>query len=145
MKQFFPLGDDWSLLFGVSAANGPNAASLDARTDVFGVDVYLKYRPVSEASPPVVSLQAEWLYRKRHVAGDVLHDTGGYAQLLWRFLPRWGAAARYEFATPALSGGRPVVSWTCTSERLGSHQAAVCRSACRSSNFRPLSRFFSMY
>lgn len=101
VKQFFPLSEDLSLLWGLSSATGPNASGYRNYTNVFGTDVYLKYRPTTVASNTVLSLQAEVLYRRRQVPEDVLSDFTGYAQALWRFSKRWATAARYEFGTPA--------------------------------------------
>ncbi len=101
LKQFFPFSDDWSLLVGLSAATGPNPTGRWNRSDVYGGDLYLKYRPTAFASQTIVSLQAEWLYRRRQVPGDVLHDHGGYAYLFWRFAQRWGTALRYELGSPS--------------------------------------------
>lgn len=100
IKQFFELSDNWSLMWGLSAANGPNPHGKDTRSDVYGTDVYLKYRPITRASYTIVSLQTEWLYRRRQVPLDVLQDTGGYAQLFWRFAKRWATAGRYEYGSP---------------------------------------------
>jgi hypothetical protein len=101
VKQFFPLSDDLSLLWGLSAATGPNPTGYRNHSDVYGTDVYLKYRPISAASYTSVALQAEVLYRRRQVPEDVLSDFSGYGQLVWRFARRWAAAGRYEFGTPA--------------------------------------------
>jgi hypothetical protein len=101
IEQFFDLSHDWSLLFGVSAANGPNPTGADNRTDVWGADLYLKYRPITRASPTVVSLQTEWMLRRRQVPADVLTDVSGYAQVFWKFAERWGTAARWDYGTPA--------------------------------------------
>jgi hypothetical protein len=102
VKQFFPLSQDLSLAWGLSGAFGPNPSGLGNRTEVYGTDVYLKYRPISRATDAgMVALQTEWLYRRRQVPGDVWSDMNGYAQLSWRFSPRWGAAGRYELGTPA--------------------------------------------
>lgn len=101
LKQFFPLSDDLSLLWGLSAANGPNPTGYHNRTDVFGTDVYLKYRPLSGGTSAQVALQVELLYRRRQVPQDVLSDLSGYGQLSWRIDKRWAAAARYELCTPA--------------------------------------------
>lgn len=101
VKQFFELSDDWSLLVGVSAANGPNPTGHDNRTDVYGVDLFVKYRPLAAGAPTVVSFQTEWLYRRRQVPADVLQDANGYAELSWRFKRRWGTAARYEYGSPS--------------------------------------------
>jgi len=105
IKQFFDLSDDWSLLWGLSAANGPNASGKNTRSDVYGTDLYLKYRPITRASYTVVSLQAEWLYRRRQLPLDLVQDTGGYVELFWRFAKRWGTAARYEYGSPPLDLG----------------------------------------
>lgn len=101
VKQFFSLGDNWSLLWGLSAVTGPNATGHDNRSDIYGTDLYLRYRPITRASDTVFTLQTEWFYRRRQVPRDVLADTGGYAQVFWRFSRRWGAAARYEYGAPA--------------------------------------------
>jgi hypothetical protein len=96
IKQFFPLSDDLSLLWGLSGAFGPNATGFGNRTDIFGTDLYVKYRPAGSARFTTVALQAEWYYRRRQVPEDVLQDTGGYASLAWRFAQRWAIAGRYE-------------------------------------------------
>ncbi|WP_141322791.1 zinc-regulated TonB-dependent outer membrane receptor [Myxococcus sp. AB025B] len=101
VKQFFPLSDDLSFMWGLSGATGPNPTGYRNRTDIFGTDLYLRYRPITEASNTLVSLQVEALYRRRQVPGDVLTDFNSYAQLAWRFSQRWATAARYELGTAA--------------------------------------------
>jgi hypothetical protein len=101
VKQFFELGEDLSLLWGLSAATGPNSTGHRNRTDVFGTDLYLKYRPITYGSYTIISLQSEWLVRRRQVPDDLLTDTNGYVQGFWRFDRRWGASARYEYGSPA--------------------------------------------
>lgn len=101
LKQFFPLGDDWSLLWGLSGAFGPSAAGSDGRTAVYGTDLFVKWRPITRECPQMVALQTEWLYRRREITGDVLADLGGYAQLTWRFAQRWGTGVRWELGLPA--------------------------------------------
>lgn len=101
VKQFFPLGHDLSFAWGLSGASGPNPTGIGNRTEVYGTDVYLKYRPVTRETGREVALQAEVLHRRRQVPGDVLADWNGYAQLVGRVAPRWGLAARYELGTPA--------------------------------------------
>ena len=98
-KQFFPLGDDLSLAWGLSAALGPNSTGRDNRSEIFATDLYLKYRPISRGSYTVVSLELEWMLRRRQVPADVLQDHGMYTQLFYRFTRRWAAAARYEYVS----------------------------------------------
>ena len=127
VKQFFPLSDDLSLLWGLSAADGPNPTGYRNRTDVFGTDVYLKYRPLSGNSFTTVALQAELLYRRRQVPQDVLSDLNGYAQLSWRFDQRWAVAGRYELGTPAYRRNGAVADdpldaeWTDNRQRLSAN------------------------
>ncbi|HYX91908.1 MAG TPA: zinc-regulated TonB-dependent outer membrane receptor, partial [Myxococcaceae bacterium] len=101
LKQFFAVSDDLSLLWGLSTAAGPNSTGGERnRTDVYGTDLYLKFRPISDPSnPTIVSLQVEALYRRRQIPDALLRDLNGYAEIFWRFEPRWGIASRYEMGT----------------------------------------------
>ncbi len=101
VEQFFPLSDSWSLLGGLSGAFGPNSSGRDNHTDIYGADLYLKYRPIDEPQPTVVSLQAEWFYRRRQIPDDLLQDHGGFVQSSWRFAQRWAASLRWEYGSPA--------------------------------------------
>ncbi|MEQ1572565.1 MAG: zinc-regulated TonB-dependent outer membrane receptor, partial [Myxococcota bacterium] len=101
IKQFFPLSDDWSLAWGLSYAGAPNGTGRGNRAEVFGTDVYLRWRPITEGSYAYVTLESEWLYRRRQIPSDVLADWTSYTQLGWRFARRWGAGARWEYGTPA--------------------------------------------
>jgi hypothetical protein len=114
IKQFWPLGDDWSLFVGLSGAFGPNPTGRHNRSDVYGADLYLKYRPIGEESTTVVSFQTEWIYRRRQILGDVIDDLSGYSQLFWRFAKEWAAAVRYELGTPAGEPGTDYLDpeWT---------------------------------
>lgn len=104
IEQFFPLSDNWSLLWGVSAATGPNSTGHGNRSDVFATDFYLKYRPITRGSYTIVALQAEYMFRQRQIPYGRLTDHGAYAYLLWRFAKRWGTAARYEYGAAARGG-----------------------------------------
>ena len=101
VKQFFPLSDDWSLLWGLSGAGGPNATGDGNRSEIYGTDLYLKYRPITRGGATTVALQTEWFYRRRQVPDDVLQDLNGYLYLVWKFALRWGAAVRYEHGSRA--------------------------------------------
>jgi hypothetical protein len=105
LKQFFDLNEDWSLLFGLSGAFGPNDSGTelekDEYTQIYGSDLYLKYRPITFGSSTIVSLQAEYIHVRRHVPGDTLASHNAYAYLFWRFAQRWGTALRWEIGTPA--------------------------------------------
>jgi hypothetical protein len=127
VKQFFALGPDWSLLWGMSAATGPNGTGHDNRSDVYGMDVYLKYRPTTRQSDTTVALQAEWFQRRRQVPRDLLADSGGYAYLTWRFDKRWATAVRWELGLPAenragdTGGDYLDPAWTASRQRVSAN------------------------
>ncbi|MDH5675015.1 MAG: zinc-regulated TonB-dependent outer membrane receptor [Myxococcales bacterium] len=100
IKQFFPLGDDWSLSWGISGAFGPNGSGRGNRSEIFGSDLYLKWRPISRQSVQVVSLHTEWFYRRRQVPEAVLQDVDSFSEVFWRFTQRWAVAARHDYGSP---------------------------------------------
>lgn len=96
-------GGDWSdtvsANLGVSALRGPNASASDTDTRLYGVDLYLKWRPVvNQRGFPFVAWQSEWLTRHYETPAAALKDHGGYTQVLWGFAPRWVAGLRLESA-----------------------------------------------
>jgi hypothetical protein len=99
LKQFFDLSDDWSLLWGLSGAFGPNSTRKGNRTEVVGTDLYVKYRPITRASYTSVSWHTEVLHRRRQVPGGLELDVNGFSQLALRFARRWATAARYEYGS----------------------------------------------
>jgi hypothetical protein len=108
LKQFFPLGEDLGLSWGLSAQLGPNPAG---RTTVVGTDLYLRYRPVASTARAALSLQAEGLVRSRELPGRTLDDAGAYAQLVWDVDPRWETGVRYEYVE-GVSGDPLDPAWT---------------------------------
>jgi len=101
LKQFFEPSESLSVLWGLSAATGPNSSGRGNRSDVYGTDLYIKYRPLAGGATTILSLQTEWFYRRRQIPRDLLSDFSGYAYLFWRFEQRWATALRYEYGSPA--------------------------------------------
>lgn len=101
LKQFFPLGPDLSLLWGLSWAGGPNPTGRGNRTELYGTDLYLRFRPTTRPSNTTLTLTSEWILRRRQVPDDVLVDWSGWTQLFWRFNQRWAVAGRWEYGSPA--------------------------------------------
>lgn len=98
-KQFFPLSDTWSLAWGMSGAFGPNPSGPGNRSAIYGSDVYLKYRPITNESALIASLTSEWFYRRRQVPDDIVQDVSSHTELFVRFAQRWATAARYEYGS----------------------------------------------
>lgn len=99
VKQFFPFSPEWSLSWGISGAFGPNPTGRSNRSEIYGTDLYLKYRPIAGDGYPIAAFTTEAIARRRQVPGNVLTDQGGYASFSWTFDPNWRAAARYEAVT----------------------------------------------
>lgn len=98
-KNHFAFDASWSLAWGVSALLGPNATGYNNRSEVYGTDLYLRYRPVTSTRGDAFSLQVEVMHRRRQVPDDLRVDTGMYAQSIWRINRRWEAGARYEWVS----------------------------------------------
>ncbi|MFO7179410.1 MAG: zinc-regulated TonB-dependent outer membrane receptor [Pseudomonadota bacterium] len=110
LEQFFPLSADWSLAVGLSGAFGPNATGNGKRTEVYGADLYLKYRPTTVRNALELTLTSEWLYRRRQVPEDVLADASAYLELVLRVARRYGVGVRYELGSPSYGRSGDVVS-----------------------------------
>jgi hypothetical protein len=108
LASSFDLTDQQTLVVGASAAFGPNATGTDLRSQIYGVDVYWKWKAANaQAGFPFVSWQTEALYQRFDAGADpaasltseVLRDYGFYSQVLWGFRQRWVAGLRGEYAT----------------------------------------------
>jgi hypothetical protein len=106
VSSSFDISDSQTLVAGVSAAFGPNLTGSDRHTQIYGTDLYWKWKPAhADAGFPFVSLQAEALYERFEAGEDLaaglpaetLRDWGFYSQLLWGFKPRWVAGLRGEW------------------------------------------------
>lgn len=103
----FDLSDTQTLLVGLSGAFGPNDTGLHTRTDIYGADVYWKWKPADASQGfPYVSWQSEALYRRYEAGADLLaplplpaetlRDHGFYSQIIWGFVPRWNVGLRAD-------------------------------------------------
>ena len=109
----FDLTDTQVLLMGASAAFGPNNSGPSVTTEVYGADLYWKWKSATAHQGfPFVSWQSEALYRRYEAAARVsvddstvtlfaetLSDWGGYSQVLWGIKPRVVAGLRGEFGS----------------------------------------------
>jgi hypothetical protein len=109
LASSFDLTDDQTLVAGVSGAFGPNDTGIGKRTEIYGADLYWKWKaPNASEGFPYVSWQTEGLYERYEAGADptapiplpseTLRDWGMYSQVLWGFKPRWVAGIRGEYA-----------------------------------------------
>ena len=109
----FELTDEQTLVVGASAAFGPNDTGANKRTEIYGVDLYWKWKPANaHAGFPFVSWQTEANFQRFQAAANLtnapapyaslpaetLDDWGLYSQVLWGFKERWVAGLRAEYA-----------------------------------------------
>lgn len=112
-ENSFDLTEQSTILFGLSSLYGPNAASEDGETFIYGADLTWKWRPASGARGKFLIWQTE-LMRRDFDAGAVsiphedhshdypsetIEDWGLYSQLVWGFAPRWETGLRVEYVT----------------------------------------------
>jgi len=125
----FELTNTQTLVVGASGAFGPNNSGASARTEIYGADIYWKWKsPVAHQGFPFVSFQAEAMTRNYGADARVsvdnaaitlpretLHDRGMYGQLLWGVRPLLVLGVRGEMVNGGESGAT-------TTERAGRYR-----------------------
>ena len=103
----FDVGTDTSVNAGLSALRGSKCDRYGAFTNIYGADLYVKWRPpINQRGFPFIGWQTELMYRNYEaidsaglgLPNTTLKDWGYYTQLLWGFSPGWVAALRFEQA-----------------------------------------------
>ncbi len=117
-RDFEGCGGTTTVLGGLSLAVGPNSTGEDGRTEVYGADLYVKWRPKStDGGWPWVAWQTEAVYRDYHadaqtrlvddgmggfvpldVPGRDYVDWGFYTQATYGFARPWSLGARLDHA-----------------------------------------------
>ncbi len=98
IKQFFPLGNQVGMYWGLSAQTAPNDTGKDNRSNIFGTDLHLKYVPQNHPDMALV-FQTEAMFRLRQVPKDLLFDGAGYAQIVWQISRDWATGIRGEYGS----------------------------------------------
>ncbi|MDO8519451.1 MAG: hypothetical protein Q7T11_04750 [Deltaproteobacteria bacterium] len=89
----FDLSLATTLQTGLSGAYGFNASGKGNSTQIYGADLYWRYRPNDRSG---LKWQTEYFLRRREAVGDTLMDGGVYTQVVGQFARRWEAGARLE-------------------------------------------------
>lgn len=109
----FDVTDSQTILGGASAAFGPNSSGTDSDTQIYGVDLFWKWKsPQHHGGFPFVTWQTEAMMR-RFEAGDwpgddltpavrseTVVDYGVYSQVAYGFRKGWVAALRGDYVFP---------------------------------------------
>jgi hypothetical protein len=96
-----------TILAGVSAAFGPNDTGQSTNTQIYGADLFYKWKPANaEGGWPYVKWQSEIMWR-RFQAGrgvddgfprsETFKDWGAYSQIVWGFKKGWAAGIRGDY------------------------------------------------
>lgn len=113
IEEFIELSPAWSLLMGLNYANGRNKSGRGNRTAIYGADLYLDWKNVTQGGRSQVGWQTEFMVRRRQVPDDVLEDYGGYSEIFWRPDRYWETGGRFEYVSgvgpqndaPSILGG----------------------------------------
>ena len=100
LSNFFELSDDLSLNLGGSFATGSNGTSRLNRSNLYGADLFAKYRPLKYSSSyQEFWLQSEFMYLQAETPEPEgnFSDWGAYAQVVYRFAKRWNSGFRFDF------------------------------------------------
>jgi hypothetical protein len=109
----FDLTDSQTLLAGASAAFGPNSSGSDTDTQVYGVDLFWKWKsPHQHAGFPFVTWQTEAMMRRFDAGSypgdantpplksETIVDYGLYSQVAYGFRKGWVTALRGDYLFP---------------------------------------------
>lgn len=99
LEQFFPMGTEFGLLWGMSAQFGPNPTGAGNRTEIYGTDLYLRWRPDGDTDRTSVDFTVEAMMRQRQVPDDLLRDFGTRAELVWNITGNWQTGVRHEWVS----------------------------------------------
>jgi hypothetical protein len=105
LETHIPFDDEWSMSLGASAATGPAGQGTGTRSDLFGGDLYLRYKPVDTSSYFEFDLAVEGAYRQRQFLGNRLTDWALAVEPTFRVAKQWRLALRGDVAEGDLTRG----------------------------------------
>ncbi len=95
---FFDLGADSYLDLGLNWAFGPNDASGERTTDVYGADLAFVWEPVNRAKYRNLELRGEYIRTRFEEEDATVSSDSFYAYLSRRLSRRWSLGFRYDDA-----------------------------------------------
>ena len=95
MANFFELSESFGINLGGSFATGVNGTAPGERSNLYGIDLYAKYRPLKNNPYQEIILQSEFMYLDAQTPEETLENWGLYAQLVYRFAKRWNSGFRF--------------------------------------------------
>ena len=95
IANFFEVSEALGINLGGSFATGSNGTARDERSNLYGIDLFAKYRPLKNNPYQEVMLQSEFMYLDADTPEENLENWGWYAQLVYRFAQRFNAGFRF--------------------------------------------------
>ncbi len=98
------LSDEKTVNLGFSSAFGPNNTGPTNRTQLYGTDLYYKWKPrVNDHGFPFLAIQAEAMSRTFQAGGVTtsrqdLKDWGWYSEFNYGYQRNWVAGLRFDYA-----------------------------------------------
>ncbi len=108
LANFFEVSDSLGVNLGASFATGPNGTGSKERSNLYGADLFAKYRPLRESAYTEFRLQSEFMWRQADTPEENLEDYGFYAEGIYRFAKRWNTGLRFDLTdtnTPVAGEG----------------------------------------
>lgn len=95
IANFFEISEALGMSLGGSFATGANGTGRNERSNLYGIDLFAKYRPLENNPYQEVMLQSEFMYLDADTSEENLKNWGWYAQLIYRFAKRWNTGFRF--------------------------------------------------
>lgn len=95
VSNFFELSEALGVSLGGSFATGSNGTAAGERSNLYGIDLYAKYRPLKNNPYQELTVQSEFMYLDAQTPEETLENWGWYAQSVYRFAKRWNAGFRF--------------------------------------------------
>jgi len=95
IANFFELSEALGVSLGGSFATGSNGTASGERSNLYGIDLFAKYRPLKNNPYQEVMFQSEFMYLDAQTPEETLKNWGWYAQLVYRFAKRWNSGFRF--------------------------------------------------
>lgn len=97
LKNYWDLSDNSTFELGLSAATGNNDSS--RVTNLMGIDLTYKWKPVQFNTYQSFELQSEWLWSDNQVtSSDNIKSTGGFVYTSYQIAKRWFLGGRFDFS-----------------------------------------------
>lgn len=101
LRSYYDITEAANFEGGVSYARGKNPLGSDFRTQLYGVDLTYRWRPLQRAIYESLALRSELIWSHRQQPTGTARAFGMYESAEYQFARRWSAGARYDWSERA--------------------------------------------